>query len=508
MIESRRMMKPMKLRHLSLVLALLAFAGATAVDVAIFRGMSARNRLESRNDAERRMNILLSSLRDYPDFGAAIEALPSLRGKVLGVAAFDAEGRTLYSFGKMPELGASAKELAAELEGGRPGDAAAGQASSAEESAAAAKAAAAAASAGLDGDGRIYRENPADSSLVILLDPKPKGPPPPRRDGGRTDGRPEDQPKDGDEGREPSFFFSTLRDAELLALEVEAGEYWAAERFHRFLFPAAELLLACLVVLVRGLVLRNAEYRKRIEEQRSLVMLGTAASTIAHEIKNPLLSIKLQTSILLRTCPESASRELRIIDDEVARLSALSGRVSDYLRDPEGRPVTVEAAEVASTVSLRRLGRDIVAVRGKAAVLADPARLRSVLENLLENAIESGGPEEELAVEVGAAEGEARIDVLDRGSGIAPGDRERVFDPFYTTKSRGTGIGLSVCRRFSEAAGGGISLEERQGGGTRARLVLPLAAAAPPGGEARGGETRLRDERRAAGDGVPGGGAP
>lgn len=442
----------MKLRPLSLALALLAFAGATAVDVAIFRGMSSRNRLESRNDAERRMNILLSSLRDYPDFGSAIESLPSLRGKALGVAVFGAEGRVLYSFGKMPELGAPAKDLGVELDGGRQGGEEARRAAEGE--------------AVPEGDGRIYRENPAGDSLVILLDPKPKGPPPPKRDG--PDGR--------DEGREPSFFFSTLRDAELLALEVEAGEYWARERFNRFLFPAVELLLACLVYLVRGLVLGNAEYRKRIEEQRSLVMLGTAASTIAHEIKNPLLSIKLQTSILSRTCPESARREIGIIDDEVARLSALSGRVSDYLRDPAGRPVPVDAADIASSVSLRRLGRDISVSRGAAPLVADPERLRSIVENLLENAIESGGPEEGLSIEVGAAEGEARIDVLDRGPGIPPADRERVFDPFYTTKSRGTGIGLSVCRRFAEAAGGGVGLEERPGGGTRARLALPLAA--------------------------------
>jgi signal transduction histidine kinase len=63
-------------------------------------------------------------------------------------------------------------------------------------------------------------------------------------------------------------------------------------------------------------------------------------------------------------------------------------------------------------------------------------------------------------------------------------DRDRIFDPFFTTKSRGTGIGLTVSRRFAEAVGGGVTLDPRDGGGSRASLVLPAAPARPPGGRA------------------------
>ena len=107
----------------------------------------------------------------------------------------------------------------------------------------------------------------------------------------------------------------------------------------------------------------------------------------------------------------------------------------------------------------------------------DPERLRSVLENLLRNAIESGGPEEALSIEAGTEGGSARIEVLDRGAGLAPEARSSLFDPFFTTKSRGTGIGLAICKRFVEAAGGSIALEPRAGGGCRARLVIPASEA-------------------------------
>jgi signal transduction histidine kinase len=107
----------------------------------------------------------------------------------------------------------------------------------------------------------------------------------------------------------------------------------------------------------------------------------------------------------------------------------------------------------------------------------DPERYRSILENLLRNAIESGGNPEEIRIVMEARNGKVNIDVLDRGKGMAPADKARIFDPFFTTKSQGTGIGLAICVRFAKEAGGTICLEQREGGGTLARLTLPEAVA-------------------------------
>ncbi len=458
----------------SLGIAVLAFAALTGLAVVIYAGNAERFRLESRNDAERTMNQLLAGLRDHQDFGAAIESVPALRQKVVGIGAYTEDGTRLYAWGAVPPSYAAVQ--------------------SEEESAGASV--------------RVYMENPANDSLVLILAPFRVGPPPPKteRDGDRTT-EPGDlsdtgRPAVADDQHEPapftSFFFTTLRKADSVYLEIRQSEYWKSRRLATVLFPLAELLLAALVLFVRGLVVRNDEYRRRIEEQRNLVVLGTAASTLAHEIKNPLLSIRLQARILEKTCPESAQREIGIINDEVERLSALSHRVGDYLRDPAGNPSSVDPRDVAAEVGRRLCGRDILldSAEPGTRVFIDPERLRSVLENLVRNALESDGAvhgtdaggcmDMQVGIVVASSEKGVSIDVLDRGQGLSPEAASRLFDPFFTSKSRGTGIGLSVCKRFVEAAGGTIHLQPRDGGGCVARVVLPASNSAVPGTEVSG----------------------
>jgi two-component system sensor histidine kinase HydH len=427
-------------RLASLGIALLAFALLTAFAVVIFRGIAERDQLESRNDAERTMNLLLASLRDHEDFGSAIESVEALGKKVVGIGVYAEGGMRLYSWGDAPGT----------FTWTGPKGSALGEMT------------------------RSYIDNPKNDSVILPLRPFRVGPPLPP-------GSPEQMMRRAAEGRlrerrpSMSFLFTTMRNAEVVYLEIREPAYWAGRRFATLLFPVIELVLAALVAFVRGLVLRNAEYRRRIEEQKNLVVLGTAASTLAHEIKNPLLSIRLQTRILEKTHPQGALREIGIINDEVERLSALSHRVGDYLREPAGNPRPIDPAELALEVCMRLCGRNILKVSASPppAVYMDPERLRSVLENLVRNALEAGGPEEGLSIEAGVIEGAASIDVLDRGTGLDPQATGKFFDPFFTTKSRGTGIGLSVCKRFVEAAGGTITLDSRPDGGCRARVLLP-----------------------------------
>lgn len=370
--------------------------------------------------------MLFAGLRDHEDFGAAIERTERLSSSVLGVGVYDAGGRILYSWGQPPPS-YSVDAPPRTDEGSRV---------------------------------RAYVENESHDSLVLLL--RPWRPPPP--------------PRSGDAGPPPPPhpFFDTLRKAELVYLEIRQPLFWSRERFRRFLFPAVEAALAAAVLFVTLLAVRNAEYRSRLETQKNLVMLGTAASTLAHELKNPLLSIRLQTSILAKTAPRSA-REIDIINSEVDRLAAMAHHVNDYLRDPAGEPRLVDPAEIATEVGRRLCGRDLVRQPSGPVgprALIDPERLRSIVENLLRNALESGGSPEGIEIEVAARDGAVLVDVLDRGPGVPFADRERAFDPFFTTKSRGTGIGLAISRRFAFAAGAALTLEDRPGGGCRARLAL------------------------------------
>jgi two-component system, NtrC family, sensor histidine kinase HydH len=435
-----------KAKLASLGLALIAFLALTGIAVVIFKGMSERDKLESRNDAERTMNLLLASLRDHEDFGSAIEGVAALKDKVVGVGAYSDTGSRLYSWGATPETYSWTRP-----KGSVPGEMM-----------------------------RTYIDNAGNDSVILPLRPFRVAPAPPPQTQltgpGEMMGRgPEGRARD----RRPysGFLFTTMRNAEVVYLEIREPAYWAGRRLKTLLFPLVELALAALVLFVRGLVLRNAEYRRRIEEQKNLVVLGTAASTLAHEIKNPLLSIRLQTRILEKTYPEGAQREISIINDEVERLSALSHRVGDYLRDPAGKPSPIEISDMALEVGMRLCGRNVLKVSEAPPprVLMDSERLRSVLENLVRNALEAGGPEEGVSIQAGLVEGMAGIEVLDRGAGLAADAAGKAFDPFFTTKSRGTGIGLSVCKRFVEAAGGSISLGPRPDGGCIARVLLPPA---------------------------------
>jgi two-component system, NtrC family, sensor histidine kinase HydH len=426
----------MRVRLVSSGIALLVFAALSVVCLVIYRGMAERARLVSRNDGEQTISVLFAGLREHEDFGAAIESRKGLRTSVIGVAVYAAGGR-IYGWGDSP---AQPPRVPAVLEERH-------------------------------GMSRAYIENPKNSSLQLLLMPGQDRPPPPGRDS-----TPQDTGRPAGSG---SFMQDVLARADLIFLEVRQPELWRFHRLSALLLPVVEIIQAAAVAFVTLLILRNRQYRARIEEQKNLVMLGSAASTLAHEIKNPLLAIRLQTGILERTLGEEGRREIAIINDEVGRLSALSHRVNDILRDPAGMQEATDPARAAREVGSRLCGREVLhspAPEGLR-VRIDPERLRSILENLLRNALESGGPETEVAVEIAHSEGKAKIDVLDRGQGISAVDRQRIFDPFFTTKSKGSGIGLTICRRFTEAAGGTVILENRAGGGCRARVTLPAAAA-------------------------------
>jgi two-component system, NtrC family, sensor histidine kinase HydH len=420
-----------KPRLLSIAVALLSFAALSGVSVVVFRGLSEGSRLVSRNDIEQAVSALFSGLRFYEDFGSAIEATPSLKSAVLGVGLYDVNGAQLYRWGEVPKTYVAPPFEQNDVR---------------------------------RGTARKYLENARDGSVVLLLKSLGEAPPPPR------DG-------DKDAPRGSTFMTETLGKADTIYLEVRQPQYWSWVRLRAVLFPVTEAVLGALVFFVRFLVIRNSDYRRRIEQQKNLVTLGTAASTLAHEIKNPLLSIRLQTSILARTVPGEAKRELGIIDSEVERLSQLSNRVNDFLRDPAGIPARTDMRAIAAEVTRRMRGQDLAGEEPGPWVSIDPERLRSILENLLRNALESGGREDQVALEVTRADGAVVVDVLDRGTGLPRGEKERIFDPFFTTKSRGTGIGLAICRRFVGAANGTISIEDREGGGVRARVTLPEAAA-------------------------------
>ena len=263
---------------------------------------------------------------------------------------------------------------------------------------------------------------------------------------------------------------------EYILLEVDSAGYFRTDRRLLAAQIGSPLLIAAVVGGGAVLIRNNARYRRRLDAQRQLVELGEAARTLTHEIKNPLSAIRLKTAILRRTVngAAAAAADLQAIDDEVSRLAVLADRVSDFIRDPAGNSERIDLGPFLDELIDRHAALEVQRPATPLFVRFDRERLRSVLDNLIRNAIEStvdSSPVQAIAEASSAREATVRI--LDRGAGIAADQRTPVFDPFYTTKSKGSGIGLAICRRFVAAAGGTLELRPRADGGTEAVVTLP-----------------------------------
>jgi two-component system sensor histidine kinase HydH len=455
------------------MVAALCWILLSALTVFIMLMTRDRARLIRDNDNERLFSAILASLRDDEDFGSAIEATPFLRERITGFGIYGEDLALAYQWGTVPPVfDAAILDNRVNLDNLRYGRY-------------------------TIADRQGYRVKfilhtrgmfPVEAAPPSPQDQRPQwaGEPQDRRRG-RMPGMnlppeinlpPQERIRPPPEAiPPPEFGFrNTLDQEQYLYIDVTHPAYWRTQTLTAIIFPFCELIFLALIFLVRRLYLKNQEYGERIEAQKNLVVLGTAAGTLAHEIKNPLLSIRLQTGILKKLSPEKGREELAIINEEVDRLSALIYRVNDFLRDAVGQREALNTSGLLEETARRLCGRNILtgeAVRD-GMILMDPDRARSVFENLIRNALESGGPPEAVEAAITRkANGRLIINILDRGQGIAPGDLGRVFDPFFTRKSTGTGIGLCISKRFVEAAGGTITVENREGGGALVRLNVP-----------------------------------
>ncbi|NNM54217.1 MAG: hypothetical protein HKM05_05790 [Spirochaetales bacterium] len=231
------------------------------------------------------------------------------------------------------------------------------------------------------------------------------------------------------------------------------------------------LLWAALLTWIGWLWIRTRRYERDLVKTREVLSFAEAARTLSHEIRNPLSAILLQTALLDRN-----QEEVRIIEEETRRISRLVERVRDFLGDPRGRPEPQNAWQTLALLRERFAQPFRLEPEQDPGwfVAFDEVRFRSVLENLLKNAYESG-PEPAVQARVTQPRpGQLRVEIIDNGLGLST-DPNRLFTPFYTTKIQGSGIGLAVSRRFVEAAGGRLKLTNRHNAsGALAEVELPL----------------------------------
>lgn len=217
-----------------------------------------------------------------------------------------------------------------------------------------------------------------------------------------------------------------------------------------------------------------------------LAAIGQLAAGISHEIDNPVGIIHGYAELLLEECgPDDSRREdLRSIIEECRRCKRITGGLLGFARSGSGVRETVDldklCRETIVSLSPQRLFREVVVKYERPETLltvdGDGDQIRQILVNLMINAAQAMQGQGKLIVRLERDGDYAVICVVDSGPGVPEHDRERIFEPFYSTKERdeGTGLGLSLCRKLAEDHGGELLLDPDGRVGTKICLRLPL----------------------------------
>ena len=224
-------------------------------------------------------------------------------------------------------------------------------------------------------------------------------------------------------------------------------------------------------------------------QTQRLAALGFMLAGVCHEVSNPLAAIHSMLQILQSkrgVSRETLDKGLASINGNIARVLAITRKLGDFSRvgGEPAVPVSIDAAMDAATVLLRHSDQAPGVTldckgAGGAKVLARPGQLEQVLFNLLLNAAQAMQGEGRIEVDVRREGASALIVIRDHGPGIPPEHVSRVFEPFFSTKpaGEGVGLGLAICNEISQELGGALHARNHPEGGACFEITLPLAPA-------------------------------
>jgi len=272
-----------------------------------------------------------------------------------------------------------------------------------------------------------------------------------------------------------------------------------------------EIPLFCLAGVLAG-VLAERERRQRLELERTtarlaevyrqlqdnfermkraerLFAVGQLSAGLAHEIRNPLASIAGAVGLLERKSASEQARSecLEIIKKENQRLNQLLTSFLDFARPRAPKYHTVDVDTILDSVTdlaTHAIGAKPIVIRKEAEanlppLQCDPEQLKQVVLNLLINAIQATEDAGEVVLAARSERERLLIQVRDQGRGIRPEDRDKIFNPFFTTKESGTGLGLPVAHQIIEQHGGILTAEENPDRGMTFSVWLPLRREGP-----------------------------
>lgn len=244
-----------------------------------------------------------------------------------------------------------------------------------------------------------------------------------------------------------------------------------------FSTTAALSLLALTIGLWLALV-REERGRLKSERERQLASLGEMSAVLAHEIRNPLASLKGAAQLLGEQLAETSplQRKVSRIVDEAKRLEELSTTLLDLVRSSSISRSAVDPGKLVRDAALSVSAERIVVdtTHAPASWQLDAPRMEQVLKNLFQNALQAATePTSVVEARVDKERDELLIRVRDHGAGIPAGAERRIFEAFHTTRAQGTGLGLAVARRIVELHGGRIHGENHPEGGAVFTLLVP-----------------------------------
>ncbi len=221
--------------------------------------------------------------------------------------------------------------------------------------------------------------------------------------------------------------------------------------------------------------------RERAIQADRLTSMATLTAGLAHEVRNPLNAAKLQLELLERRLRRQGA-ELKLVEPaelahhEIRRLTELLNEFLAFARPPE---LHAEIHDPYSVIDhVLKLERDLAATRGVSIALVgepapmrvDPGKLHQIVQNLVRNAIEAA--REQVTVTLESSDDSIRIEIRDDGTGIPDDIRARIFEPFFSTKEGGTGMGMAIVHSFVALHDGKIDVSSSNAG-TTIELSLP-----------------------------------
>lgn len=228
---------------------------------------------------------------------------------------------------------------------------------------------------------------------------------------------------------------------------------------------------------------RILSVEEQLRQAERLSTLGEMGAVLAHEIRNPLGSIRGTAEILKDDFPPGSAKH-EFIEIQIKETERLNNVVEDFLRMARQQPLDMKECSIDEELrTIFRLAENQAKAAGVRIVPAfaddnirikgDGEKLRQAFLNIMINAIQATPPGGSVTIAV--EKSDAGIDIIfkDSGSGITPEVLEKIFEPFYTTKSHGTGLGLAITRKIIEGHGGRIDISSESGAGTKVSIKLP-----------------------------------